>query len=416
MKLILYGINYKPEFTGVGKYSGELAEWLSKNGFDVHVITTHPYYPDWKVGDGYSAWLYKKENINGVEVFRAPIFVPTNPTVITRLLHLVSYSISSLPIVIIQIFWKPDIVLYIQPTLFASLGALILAKLSGAKKIMHIQDYEIDAMFGLGMMKQGVLSNLVKQCESWLMKRFDVVSTISYSMIDNAKKKGVPDSRLLFFPNWADTELINPAVDYSDLKAEWGFSENDKIILYAGNMGKKQGLELVLDAAERLKDDTLLQFVMVGAGAHVDVLRAEAATRGVSNIHFKPLLPWDRVPEMLAMADVHLVVQKCGVADVVLPSKLTNILAVGGHALVTAEKYTELGMLEERFPGIYKRIEPENSELLTETLRKLLARDLSKPNQIARDYAVEYLSVDKVLSRFEKDLLKAISLEKSRKS
>jgi len=410
MRVLLYGLNFSPELTGIGKYSGEMVEWLSQHGTEVRVIAAPPYYPEWKVKQSYSAWHYQRENINGVKVFRVPIFVPKKPTTITRLLHLISYAISSLPVVIQQIFWKPDVVIFIQPTLFASLGALLLTKLSGSKSVMHVQDYEIDAMFGLGMMKQGLLFRVVKKVESWLMRRFDFISTISYSMMENAKQKGVADSRLLFFPNWADTDLVTPDVDGAAIKAEWGFSDNDQVVLYAGNIGKKQGLELVLDVAERLKDNTSVQFVMVGTGAHVDVLKNDTVARCLTNVHFKPLQPWERVPAILAMADVHLLVQKRGAADAVLPSKLTNILSVGGHALVTAEKNTELGILERRFPGIYNRVEPEDSKLFTVALRTLLGKDLSLPNQTARNYAMEYLSKNKVLSRFQNDLKKIYEL------
>jgi colanic acid biosynthesis glycosyl transferase WcaI len=438
MRVLIYGLNFSPELTGIGKYTGEMAEWLAQQGHDVRAVTAPPYYPDWKVGKNYRGARYKRELIDGVNIWRCPLYVPNKPTTFSRLLHLISFSITSFPVVIRQIFWKPDVVFFVQPTLFSALGALVLAKFSGAKSIMHIQDYEVDAMFGLGMMQQSIICKIIRRCESWLMKRFDVVSTISFSMIDNAKRKGVDDSKLLLFPNWADTEFVKPQQVVSrksantshkvtpdivspvtlvrpvhrpksqeiELKDEWGFTESDKVVLYAGNIGKKQGLELVLDAAERMQVASSLKFVIVGAGAHVDMLKADAETRCLDNVFFKPLLPWARVPEMLALADVHLVVQKKGVADAVLPSKLTNILSAGGYALVTAEFETELGLLAEKYPGIYDCIEPENADVFTEALYLLLEKDLSWPNKVARDYAVEYLSIDNVLSRFESDLIR----------
>jgi len=104
------------------------------------------------------------------------------------------------------------------------------------------------------------------------------------------------------------------------------------------------------------------------------------------------------------MADVHLVIQKRGAADAVLPSKLTNILSAGGYAIVTAEQETELGVLADKFPGIYERIEPEDSSLLVSAVNKLLGQDRALHNKVARDYAVEYLSKDKILRRFEEDM------------
>ena len=404
MKILIYGINYWPELTGIGKFSGEMAGWFSDHGYQVRVLTTPPYYPEWKVKVGYSVWRYQKESLNSVDIFRVPIFIPKRPSTITRLFHLISYSITSLPIAVRQIFWKPDVVLFIQPTLFASINALFLAKLSGSKAVMHIQDYEIDAMFGLGMMKKGALSKAAKFVESLIMKQFDIVSTISCSMMANARLKGMPDSRLLYFPNWVDTGFINPSITGSSYRDGWGFTDADKVILYSGNIGKKQGLEIVLDAANHYLDRTDVYFVIVGQGVHREELEELACDRGLSNVVFHDLQPYERLPELLAMADIHLVVQKKGAADIVLPSKLTSIVSIGGHTLITAESDTELGILCEHHPGIAHRVEPEDTTAFIEGLEYLLEQDTSQPNMIARKYAEEYLDKDVILPRFMKKL------------
>lgn len=405
MKFLLYSINHSPELTGIGKYNGELAVDFSNRGINTHVVTALPYYPEWEIHKGYkNGW--SKQQDKGVTVYRCPLYVPERVTTLKRLMHLFSFALSSGLRLLTLLKLKPDVLFIVQPTLFCTPAALLYCKLTGAKSVMHIQDFEIDAMFGLGMMREGFVARLAKKAECWLMWRFDVVSTISYSMMANAKNKGVDENKLCLFPNWADVGFVTPAVDGSVLKEEWGFSADDTVVLYAGNMGKKQGLEIVLDAAESLISDSSIHFVMVGAGVHIDALKADTLARGLSNVHFKPLQPWERVPEMLAMADIHLVVQKCGAADAVLPSKLTNILSAGGHAIVTAEQETELGMLADKFPDIYERIEPEDASLLVAALKKMLAQNLRSYNKVARDYAVEYLSRDKILGRFEEDMRK----------
>lgn len=406
MKIVLYGLNFYPELTGIGKYSGEMVSWLVEKDHSVKVVTAVPYYPEWAVHEGFSRFWFAKEKRGLLSVFRCPLYVPSKPNTLKRLLHLLSFSFSSIFPLLFRDYKKPDVVITVQPTLFCAPFALIYARLFGAKAVMHIQDFELDAMLGLGMMRQGPLSRVLKRTESWLISRFDAVSTISFSMMDNAEKKGVAKEQLIFFPNWADTDFVTPDVSGDQLRRDWGFSNNDRLVLYAGNIGKKQGLEVVLDAAEALKTDQRLKFVLVGSGAHVGVLQQEAEQRGLTNIFFKPLQPWALVPSMLAMADIHLIVQRKGAADVVLPSKLTNILSAGGHALVTAERHTELGMLSVKFPGIYDLVEPESSELFTQSLKNILERDCSAFNKVARQYAVDNLSRDKVLSRFESNLMK----------
>jgi colanic acid biosynthesis glycosyl transferase WcaI len=282
----------------------------------------------------------------------------------------------------------------------------LFCKLTGAKSVLHIQDYEVDAMLGLGMAGKsgGLVERFAYAVESWLMQRFDRVSSISFSMLEKARQKGVMSDRLMFFPNWADTNFVNPQVDGTHLRQAWGFSATDQIVLYAGNMGAKQGLEIVIDAAERFVDRVNVKFVMVGVGAHVDTLKELAVAKGLKNVDFKPLQAWEVVPAMLAMADVHLVVQKKGAADAVLPSKLTNILSAGGFGVVTAERDTELGRLAVEYPGIYTCVDPENLNAFCDGLTAELQRS-SGINMVARSYAEQNLDKNAILSRFRQELV-----------
>jgi colanic acid biosynthesis glycosyl transferase WcaI len=409
MKFVLYSLNYSPELTGIGKYNGEMCPQLARLGMEITAVVAPPYYPQWQVAHGYSSFGYQHQVIDGVNIIRCPLYVPKKLTTLKRLIHLSSFAFSSGLALLGQLFKSPDVIFLVQPTFFCAPIALLVAKLTGAKAVMHIQDFEVDAMFGLGMMSEGRLAKIIRSVESFFLKRFDVVSSISYSMLENAKRKGVAEERLLFFPNWADTNFVNPTIDGSAIRQEFGFAPHDKIVLYAGNIGAKQGLEIVLDAAQHFTNNPDVKFVFVGAGAYVDTLQAMTKSKGLSNVVFKPLQPWERVPEMLAMADVHLVVQRKGAADAVLPSKLTNILSAGGHALVTAESETELGALAEKHPEIYQLVEPENSAAFITGLEALLAKDLTQPNRVARQYAEQYLDKSVILERFHQDMLKLAS-------
>jgi colanic acid biosynthesis glycosyl transferase WcaI len=404
MKLLLNSLNYSPELTGIGKYNGEMCSELIKSGFDVSVIVAPPYYPDWLVHNDYCSYWFARSVEQGVKITRCPLYVPKKVTTLKRLIHLTTFAVSSGLALFSKILSKPDVVLIVQPTLFCAPGVLLFCKLTGAKSVMHIQDYEINALFGLGLMGEGKIAHQVKKAERWLMSKFDAVSTISYSMIENAQAKGISKDKLIYFPNWSDTDFVTPATDGNALKQEWGFSSTDKVILYAGNIGKKQGLEIVLEAAQSFKEQADIKFVLVGAGAHAGELKVLAKTMALSNVFFKPLQAWERVPEMLALAAIHLVVQKKGAADAVLPSKLTNILSAGGHALVTAENDTELGQLKENHPGIYTCVEPECLTSFVNGLNELLASDLSSYNCAARAYANQYLAKNKILDKFAEDI------------
>ncbi|MFP6844534.1 MAG: glycosyltransferase WbuB [Thalassolituus sp.] len=404
MKITLVSLNYSPELTGIGKYNGEMAPWFVAAGDNVDVVCAPPYYPEWKVHAGYSGLSYRTSVENGVRVTRCPLYVPAQPSTIKRLLHLASFAFTSGLALFAKVFKRPDVVFVVEPTLFTVPVTLLFCKLVGAKSVLHIQDYEVDAMFGLGMAgKAGFLASAAYKVERWLMRRFDAVSTISFSMMTKAEQKGVDSKRLVFFPNWSDTSFVHPSVDGSDLRKLWGVTESQKIVLYAGNIGAKQGLELVLDAAERYLSQPDIRFFLVGSGAYATELQTMAVQRGLSNVEFKPLQAWEDVPAMLAMADVHLVVQRKGAADAVLPSKLTNILSAGGNAVITAETDTELGRLVNEYPGIYSCVEPENVESFCQGLETELAK--TAVNSVAREYAEKNLNKEAILGRFRENLL-----------
>jgi colanic acid biosynthesis glycosyl transferase WcaI len=407
LRILIHGINYTPEQIGIGKYTGEMAAWLAKQGHDVRVVTALPYYPSWKVSKEYAAWQYQHETLSGVSIFRCPLWVPSKPTALKRIIHLASFAISSFPVMIKQITWKPAVVLAIEPPLFCAPQALLTSRLARAKSWLHIQDFEVAAFYGLGFASSGFLSKCTVSIEGFLTRRFDVVSSISPTMLQRLAGLHVSKSRTYLFPNWVDTGYIHPSPKENELRSAWGFSSNQKIILYSGNLGKKQGLDVILDAAEGLMSEhPEAVFLIVGDGAAKPDLVANAARRKLHNILFKPLQPLEKLPRLLAMADVHLVIQKRGAADAVMPSKLTGILAVGGFLVITADKHTELGKLVLNNPGIAELVEPESANALIAALKHLLCRPATIPyyNHVAREYAERNLSTDGIMTMVENKL------------
>ncbi|HBI11856.1 MAG TPA: colanic acid biosynthesis glycosyltransferase WcaI [Franconibacter pulveris] len=405
MKILVYGINYSPELTGIGKYTGEMVEWMAREGHEVRVITAPPYYPQWQVGENYSAWRYRKEQ-GAATVWRCPLYVPKQPSTLKRLIHLGSFAVSSFFPLLAQRSWKPDRIIGVVPTLFCTPGMRLLAKLSGAKTLLHIQDYEVDAMLGLGMAGKGnggKIARLATRFERSGLHNVDNVSTISRSMMNKAREKGVPEERVIFFPNWSEVSRFRDVTqeEAATLRQQLGLPADKKIILYSGNIGEKQGLETAIEAADRLKDKPW-EFVIVGQGGGKARLEKMAAERGLSNVRFFPLQPYDALPALLKMADCHLVIQKRGAADAVLPSKLTNILAVGGNAVITAENDTELGQLCQNYPGIAVCVEPESTPALAQGIEACLG--LPKFNTVAREYAERTLEKENVLSQFIADI------------
>ena len=401
MKIIIYGINYYPELTGIGKYTGEMAEYIASKGHDVRVITAPPYYPEWKVQSEYSALKFSKKNINGVEVYRCPLFVPKNPNTILRILHLISFSLSSFIVLMTKIFTKPNVLIVVAPSFLCAPAGIFFSKISGARSVIHFQDFELDAMFGLGMMKKkGFIARLVFSFESFIVKKFDIVTTISRKMIKNLEKKGIPSKKITFFPNWVDTNFINPEIANLKNKKKFFNDSSSKIILYSGNIGNKQGLEIIVDVAYLMKSYEKIKFIICGSGSNKLDLINYAAQKKIQNMEFIDLVPYDDLPSLINSADVHLVIQKKGSADAFLPSKITTILSSGGYVIVTAEKDTELGILNKQYPGIIKLVPPENENSIKKAIIELIDLPENGTNLPARKYAENFLQKDKIIDDF----------------
>ncbi|RYF35160.1 MAG: colanic acid biosynthesis glycosyltransferase WcaI [Comamonadaceae bacterium] len=401
MKVLIYGINFAPELTGIGKYSAEMAEWLHAEGHDVRVVTAPPYYPQWSVQAGYHAGRYQRESWHGIPVFRCPLWVPERPSGAKRMLHLVSFALSSLPALVAHWRWKPDVVWLTEPPLFCAPAALLFSRLRKAKSWLHIQDYEVDAAFALGLLQSGRMQRMVLACERWLLRRFDRVSTISQRMLERAQSKGVDSVRLLSLPNWVDISAIQPLQQPSPYRAELGIPDDAIVALYSGNMGGKQGLEILADAAVRLKDLPHIHFVLCGNGPARDDLMKRCA--GLPRVRFIDLQPLERLGDLLGLADIHLLPQRADAADLVMPSKLTGMLSSGRPVIATAHADTELGKVVMACGSV---VEPENAVALAHCIEWLASepevrRDMGLR---ARAYAEQKISRGAVLRQLEVDL------------
>lgn len=302
-----------------------------------------------------------------------------------------------------QAFWRPDVVWVVVPAFFCAPGAWLTARLSGAPVWLHVQDYEVDAAFDLGLLKGERIKRFVLAVERFIFKRFDVVSTISGRMLDRALSKGVKPDRAVMFPNWVDISSIHPRLAGGSYRAELGFSADDVVALYSGNMGNKQGLEILADAARLLVTHPTLRFVFCGNGAGRAELEARCA--GLPNVTFLDLQPLERLGDLLTCADIHLLPQRADAADLVMPSKLTGMLASGRPVVVTAHPGTEVARVVE---GCGLVVPPEQANVFADAIAALAddAEQRARFGVAARRYAEENLDKDAVLRRFESDLLR----------
>ncbi|HEY3320747.1 MAG TPA: WcaI family glycosyltransferase [Planctomycetota bacterium] len=397
MRVLVYGINYAPEPTGIGKYTAEMCEWLAENGAEVRVVTAPPHYPAWKISPGYSAHAYRHERSSAVSIWRCPLFVPRQPSGIKRLLHYLTFVICSAPIVMLQcLTWRPTHVIVVAPALMCAPVGWLAARCCGAQAWLHLQDLETDAAIRLGLVPP-FAARLAHMLERLLLRRFDCVSTISRRMLGKVREKGAHASKLRYLPNWVDTSVIRPAMVTGGLRRELGIEPTDVVVLYSGSMGDKQGLEIIVEVAQQLTHKRELRFVLCGDGSARERLKQLAT--GQENVRFLPLQPAERLNELLSMADIHILPQRADMADLVMPSKLTAILACGGAVVVTAAPQTELAEVT-RAAGGEVCAPGDANEMASRLLR--LAGDLRGRlwmREQARQFALEFLDKRKVLSK-----------------
>jgi colanic acid biosynthesis glycosyl transferase WcaI len=396
LKILIYSANFAPEPTGIGKYSGEMAEWLAAHGHTVRVVCALPYYPQWKIDPAFARRSFQRDTWRNVSVWRAPIWVPASPTGIKRILHLISFAICSLPLMVRQIFWRPDLIVTVAPAFVCAPMGWLSARLSGAQAWLHLQDFEVDLAFNMGLLRNKVVRGIVLRLERFMLRRFDRVSSISGRMVQLLQRKGVEPSRTQYFPNWVDVSRIGPQFDGAAFRRQLSIPESAIVVLFSGSMGGKQGLMAIPAVASLLAARKDIVFVVSGDGVMKPALQQAAAE--LPNMRCMPLQPIERLGELLCLADIHLLPQNAEATDLVLPSKLSGMLASGRPVITLSQGGTELHTVVSQCGLV---VPPGDTDALAAAVVRL-ADDPSMRFELgrrARAYAESHFEIDSVLGR-----------------
>ena len=401
MKILLYSANFAPEPVGIGKYSGEMAAWLAAQGHSVRVVCAPPYYPDWKLDPSYRFMRRWRETWQGVDVWRAPIWVPHKPDGLSRIVHLLSFALNSLPLMLWQILWRPDVVFTVAPALMCAPTGKLVAWLCGAKSWLHIQDFEVDVAFQMGLLKGKRLQAAVLRTERWLYRRFDVLSSISGAMVKRLQSRGGEGRRAELLPNWVDMAHITPLQSASPYRTELGIGANTKVALFSGTLSSKQGLMVIPQAAQHLLARKDILLVICGDGAMKAQL--QQAAQQLPNLLLLPLQPFERLGDLLGLADMHLLPQSPEAEDLVLPSKLSGMLASGRPVIATCHAGTEIAQV---LPECGLVVQPGDGIALAAAIEQLSDDATARicMGKAARRYAEAHLSRDSVLMQLEAQL------------
>ena len=395
MKILLYSHNYAPEKIGIGKYNSELCETIAGyRDVEVTVLTSWPHYPFSGIGRRFFI-SYQRSIENNVELIRCPIYVPRKPTALKRMISLISFAMSSFFALLYLSRGRYDVLIHIIPSYVTSLNVFVFRFLTKAKIVAHIQDLEVNLFLNL-FSRNEMLKSLTLSLEKYFLRKYSLVTSISDAMITELTNKLGRGYDL--FPNWANSNSkseVSSIENVGKTLCALGIPDNKKIILYSGNMGEKQGLEIVIDAAKVLHGVGDVHFVIIGEGGSKKKLQSLAMSESLNNISFLPLQNDEIFKRILSNASCHLVLQKPGIDNFVLPSKLTNILSVGGNCVVATSGKSELIHVLKKNPGIFEICEPGNLGSLVEAIRVVLLKE--GKNRVALDYSAANLDQEKII-------------------
>lgn len=365
LRVLIIGLNYAPEKTGIAPYTTSLAEGLSKIGHSVSVLTGYPHYPEWRLHEGYSGWQ-SEELINGVEVTRLRHFIPRSPSSFVRVLMELTFGLR----VVFAPWKKPDVVLVVSPALLSSGLAILRARLRPRRPAVGIW---IQDLYSRGVIEAGGgnsrLVGVAVGLESAILRATDGVAAIHERFKQHlVSALKISDQRVEVIRNWTHLPT-SPSSGIADMRERMGWAPKDIVVLHAGNMGKKQGLENVIEAAKIAESlQSHVRFVLMGNGNQRQILEARA--HGAANVCFLDSLPESDFQLALAAADFLLVNELPGVRDMAVPSKLTSYFNAGVPVIAATDEGS-VTAFEIELSGGGIRVDPGEPAAIVEAAESL---------------------------------------------
>ncbi|MDB9509672.1 WcaI family glycosyltransferase [Kamptonema animale CS-326] len=402
MRILIYSYNYYPEPIGIAPLMTELAEGLVKRGHQVRVVTGMPNYPQRRIYEQYQGKWYLTEERNGVKIQRSYVRINgPHPTLLDRLLLDGSFVASSF----FQAFngWRPDVIFSTVPPLPICVPVAIYGGFRACPIVLNVQDIVSEAAVRVGLVKKdSLLIRIADTLEKFAYRTATHISVIADGFVEKLLSQGVSPNKIVCIPNWVDVNFIGPLPKENNPFRESHQLTGKFVVLYCGNIALTQGLQTVVKAAARLKDIPEIAFVIVGEPTALGELQKDCDTYKAPNVLLLPFEPREKLPQMLAAADVSLVVQKLRVTNFNMPSKIQVILA-SGRAIVASvpETGTANKAVLESGGGVV--VPPEDPQALAEAIQELYLHpaQVEALGQQGRKYAVEHYGFEEALNQYE---------------
>jgi colanic acid biosynthesis glycosyl transferase WcaI len=405
MHILVLAINYWPEATGIGAAVTRRCEYLASLGHEVTVCTGMPYYPQWRIHSDYAGKLLCREQRNRVTILRSWIWVPKRVTSAKRVLLEASFLTSSLLRALPG--RKPELLLLVSPPLGLGLAARILSRRFKTPYVFDVEDLQPDAAADLGMLPPPVLP-LLYRLEAMAYRHASLITTVTGAMRQRIIDKGIPAARVAVVAPPADGTLFGVGSAGPGLAFRRQHNlEGKMVVAHSGNMGVKQGLDLVLDVAVLLKARREIVFLLAGDGAMKPHLENRAEALRLDNVRFLPLQEPPEFRKMLAAIDLALIVQQPSVSDIAFPSKTVTLLSAARPVAASVSAQSEVArVLTGSNGGLVSAA--GKPEALAESIVELFEdpERRSAMGEHGRRYAMQHWDESLVLPDFAAHLLK----------
>ena len=408
MKLLILTQYFPPEVGAPQNRLFELAVRLKKLGIEVSVLTAMPNYPQMKIYNGYEGKNYMYEEIEGIPVHRASIYLPKNKSIIQRLLNYFSFVYSSAKIGKNKI-GDVDIIMCESPPLFLGYSALYLKRKKKAKLIFNVSDLWPESAEKLGVVTNKWMLKLAYRLEKKLYQKSILVTGQTQGICKNINMR-FPLVKTFWLPNGVDVSYYNPLTVTSNWRIENGFAETDILYLYAGIIGLAQGLEIILKAAEIVKSNPSIKFILLGSGPEKEKLLSIKTEKQLSNVYFFDAVSKLQMPQIVKASDVSIIpLRKLELFLGAIPSKIFENLAMEKSVILAVDGEARELFVNQGKCALYS--EPENAEDLTKNVL-LLANNEDLRKQLGergRIYVEESFNRNTIAKNFYTKLMSHVS-------
>lgn len=366
MKLLVITPHFEPDVAPTGEVVTRLVAELAELGHHIEVITSLPWYRHHRIEPGYEGRLVRYEDTPWGRIVRVNPFATSDKrNLLKRGAAFVGFSAVATAI---GARGQPmDAVLAVSPPLTLGAAGYLIAQARKAAFVFNIQDVYPDVAVELGVLKNRFVIEAAIRLERFCYERADKVTVLSDGLKDNVGARTDP-AKVHVIPNFVDSEWIKPEPTENAYRAEFGL-QGKKVVMYAGNVGLSQSMDMVLDSAMALEYDRDIVFVINGGGAVFD--EAVQRARLLPNVRFVGMQPAARLPEVLGAADVHLIPLKKGLGRSSVPSKVYSILAAARPLVASVDEGSEVALLVER-ANAGLAVPPGDAEALTKAIRRLV--------------------------------------------